>query len=175
MGMKLSRGPKLDISTLKKESETIAPEYLELREKAIELLQDKKNLEEAIEKIQASVPSERDTERIIDNLRNIYEKLEEQYQREVYEKEKKLNDKQREIIDHMHTEAEAFQEQSDDLHSLSLKQSALDTKAAGAEAEAKKRELNEMEEKEIERLRLQIQTQEQLRREMQSKNISRGR
>lgn len=170
---KLSRGPHLDKNVLKREAEDLIPEYKELRERAIEFMQDKDNLEDAIQEIQNSRISAEDKSRIIATLNSTIDKLEKQFQQEVSEKENELNEAQQEIIDDMREEAEEFQKQSDDLRAIHFKQSVTDTTTAAEEADSQKRELNEMEQQEIERLRLQMEQQEQQRRYMQRRNISR--
>lgn len=173
MGMKLSRGPHLDMSSLKREAEDLQPVYKELRERAIEFMEDKDNLEEAIMEIQNSRCSAEDKERIISNLNSVIDKLENQFQQEVSEKEDELNEEQRKITEAMREEAEEFQNQSDDLRAIHLKQSKTDTTSAAEEADSQKRELNEMERQEYERLSLQMEQQAQQRRYMQRRNISR--
>lgn len=173
MRKKLSRGPHLDMSGLKREAEDLLPVYKELRERAIEFMHDKDNLEEAILEIQNSKISGEDKERIIANLNSVIDKLEKQFQQEVSEKEDELNEEQQEIIDSMREEAEEFQKQSNDLRAIHFKQSITDTTSAADEADSQKRELNEMEQQELERLRLQMEQQEQQRRYMQRRNISR--
>lgn len=173
MGMKLSRGPHLDMSGLKREAEDLQPVYRELRERAIEFMEDKDNLEEAILEIQNSRCSAGDKERIIANLNSVIDKLEKQFQQEVSEREDELNEEQRKITEAMREEAEEFQNQSDDLRAIQFKQSITDASSAAEEAESKKKELNEMEQQEIERLKIQMEQQEQQRRYMQRRNISR--
>lgn len=168
---KLSRGPKLNMNVLKKEADGVHPEYRELRERALEFMQDKDNLEKAREIVKNS-QNEEDAARIISGLDSVIEKLEQQYLQEVVETERQLNEAYQEIIDDIGKEAEEFRKQGDDLRRIDLKQGKTDATVAAEEADAKKRELDNMHREEWERLRLQIEQQEQQRRYMQRRNIS---
>lgn len=175
MGMKLSRGPHLDLSELKREAEEIQPVREKLREKAIEFMNEKDALEKAIEKIKEDESSDIDKDLVIKILEDSITEKQKEFDREVSEKRAELDQEQEEIIEKMEKEAQEFQKQSDDLTAMQQEYKGIDASDAIDAATKKKQEILEAARAEADRLKNQIEQHNQQHRYMQRNNISRRR
>ena len=143
-----------------------------LKEIGKQFVRDKENLEAALDRVENARLSDADKQKMKAELNLAIERIQEQYERDVEEEEKRLEVeflKQREV---MQENADELERQAADLRSIKVEVSETDATDAADAAVEKQREFEEMMADAGKKLDLQIQQMNMIQRNMRARRLS---
>lgn len=180
--MKLQRGSlekgslekthTLDMKILKRESKDKLEEGNKLKELGMKFESDKEKLENEIEKVKKAKISENDKKKLLTELENAMTKVQEQYEQDVAEEQKKVQEEMEGKIESMQEAANELGKQADSLRNLKMDAASTDASAAAAAADDQKKAFETMKKEYTDKLKLQIEQAEIQQRAMRTRRLS---
>lgn len=143
-----------------------------LGELAKQFVSDKNKLEDEIEKVQAANISDKDKAQIIAELNAAVVALQEQYDKDVVEEERKVQEELEGQIESMQEAADELERQVDSLRSVQMDVASTDASAAADAAAAQKQAFETMKSEYLEKLNLQIEQSEIQKRNILNRRLS---
>lgn len=172
-GRQLGRNRSLDGTILQQEANDQVQEGINLNELGKKFESDKAKLEDKIKEVQNSRYSDVNKNKLITELENGIKKLQEQYDKEVAEKEQNVRKKLESQIESMQEAADEMERQADSLRNVHMDVTATDASAVADIAETQKQAFEDMKNKYVEKLKLQIEQAEIQKRIIRSRDLSR--
>lgn len=172
-GMNLGRHCELSYDEINKEASDGIAEGSRLGELAKQFISDKNKLEDEIEKVQASKISNKDKASIISQLNASIELLQLQYEEDVEEEERRIQEELEGQIEEMQEAADELEKQANDLRGIQMEVASTDAVAAADVADEKRQMFEEMKSECVEKLKLQIEQAEIHQREIKNRRLSR--
>lgn len=144
-----------------------------LHELGVKFESDKIKLENEIEKVQASYISNEDKALIIEHLDAAIERLQEQYEKDVFaEQVRILEEMKQQIEQQIDMNIDELNSQVDSLSRVTMEVASVDASAGADAAEAKKQMFEQMKNEYVEKLCLQMEQAERQRKDIQTMHSS---
>lgn len=165
-GMDYGRLSELGNDELRKDAEEHIEAFNNIKLLGEKFESDKRKLEDAIDRVEASRVPEDAKQIMIDELNAAIDALEEQYREEVEEEEARVQESLETLLEHMGQTADEVTKEADSLRGVTTEAASIDATSAADLGETQKQELEQMLNEFHNQLRQEIEDAE-----IQKKNI----
>lgn len=166
---------ELDKKEIKRQTEKLDGDWGNLDNLGKRFLEDKKKIENEMEKVMDAKISNEDKKDLLDELENLLGTLTNDYNSKVTEKAEKIKESQKKINDDTKRLAEKFSEQKDSLNNVHIDVTSRDTKDAAFIAGQKQKELESLEKVNRENLESRIKYMQNQQSQIKERTLSRRR
>lgn len=129
----------LDSRKLKEQSDERIKESKELFELGEKYVSDKKKIEETLDRVRESSISEDDKKKLIETLESSIDQLQENYERNVYNEQKRINEKKQEVVKDIDEATEELVVLEESIEGIDTEEFELSSEVKDSAAEEKKK------------------------------------